>query len=175
MHGMLGKSARRRGGSLSTATSLWAVTLLVWLVAASAEQLPVKTYTTADGLLRDAVNRIKQDSRGFMWFCTNDGLSRFDGYGFTNYTTDDGLPSRFVYDLLESRNGVIWIATKNGLARFNPKGRRGLARNENETNLTQDRVADEPMFSTYQPEENRSRAINILFEDARGKLWLGTY
>ena len=52
-----------------------------------AELLPVKTYTTADGLLRDEVYRIKQDSRGFLWFCTADGLSRFDGYGFTNYTT----------------------------------------------------------------------------------------
>jgi hypothetical protein len=32
------------------------------------------------------------DSRGFLWFCTNEGLSRFDGYGFTNYSTDQGLP-----------------------------------------------------------------------------------
>jgi ligand-binding sensor domain-containing protein len=84
------------------------------LITSPAEQLPIKTYTTADGLLRDEVNRIKQDSRGFLWFCTNDGLSRFDGYGFTNYTTDDGLPHRVVNDLLETRSGVLWIATNNG-------------------------------------------------------------
>lgn len=89
------------------------------------ELLPVKTYTTADGLLRDAASCIVQDSRGFLWFCTSDGLSRFDGYGFTNYTTDDGLPHSVVNAFLETRNGVYWIATNDGLARFNPKGERG--------------------------------------------------
>jgi ligand-binding sensor domain-containing protein len=63
-----------------------------------AELLPVKTYTTADGLLRDEVYRIKQDSRGFLWFCTGDGLSRFDGYGFTNYTNNKGISVLFEDD-----------------------------------------------------------------------------
>src|SRR5215475_11871702 len=98
--------------------------LMIVAVSISAERLPVKTYTTSDGLPRDEINRIRQDSRGFLWFCTNDGLSRFDGYGFTNYTTDDGLPHRAVNDLLETRDGAIWVATGNGLARFNPKGQR---------------------------------------------------
>ena len=64
----------------------------VWLVAAVvaisslalAERLPVKIYTTADGLAQNVVNRIVRDSRGFLWFCTQDGLSRYDGYTFTN-------------------------------------------------------------------------------------------
>jgi hypothetical protein len=38
----------------------------------------------------------KQDLRGFLWFCTVDGISRFDGYGFTNFTIYDGLPDRHV-------------------------------------------------------------------------------
>ena len=40
-----------------------------------AERLPVKTYTAADGLLRDIVYRVRQDSRGFLWFCTQEGVS----------------------------------------------------------------------------------------------------
>ena len=52
---------------------------------AKGERLPIKSYTTADGLANNAVNRILRDSRGFLWFCTNEGLSRFDGYSFTNY------------------------------------------------------------------------------------------
>ena len=59
--------------------------LLVLSSAASAERLPVKPYTTADGLPVDIVIRIKRDSHGFLWFCTRDGLSKFDGYQFTNY------------------------------------------------------------------------------------------
>jgi ligand-binding sensor domain-containing protein len=51
--------------------------LMIVTVSANAERLPVKTYTASDGLPRDEVNRIRQDSRGFLWFCTNDGLSRF--------------------------------------------------------------------------------------------------
>ena len=57
--------------------------LLIWLFAAasvSAEQLPIRTYTTTDGLAEDNVTRIVRDSRGFIWFCTGEGLSKFDGY-----------------------------------------------------------------------------------------------
>src|ERR1051326_3642217 len=72
------------------------------------EQLPLKIYTTADGLARDQINRIVRDSHGFLWFATEEGLSRFDGYKFTNYTTDQGLPHRTVNDILETRGGAYW-------------------------------------------------------------------
>ena len=76
-----------------------------------AERLPLKAYTVADGLPNNVVNKIVRDSRGFLWFCTNEGLSRFDGYTFTNYGVDQGLPHSMVNDFLETRNGEIWIAT----------------------------------------------------------------
>src|SRR6266536_859704 len=87
-----------------------------------AEQLPVKTYTTGEGLPRDEVTLVRQDSRGFLWIAAGDGISRFDGYKFRNYTTDDGLADRRVKDFLETRSGVYWIATEGGLCRFNPAG-----------------------------------------------------
>ena len=129
----------------------------------SAEILPVKTYTTADGLLRDTANCIKQDSRGFLWFCPSDGLSRFDGYGFVSYTTEDGLPHRSITDFLETRDGVYWVATRDGLARFNPKGKRGAE------------VGNEPRFTAFKPaDNNEAREISVLFEDSRSVLWCGT-
>ncbi len=94
--------------------------LLAVLTETRAERLPIKTYTTADGLARDHVNRIVQDSKGFLWFCTSEGLSRFDGYKFTNYGTEDGLAGRVVLDFLEARNGFYWVATDKGLCRFIP-------------------------------------------------------
>jgi hypothetical protein len=51
-----------------------------------------------------------------------DGLSRFDGYTFTNYGTEQGLPHANVTDLLETRSGEYWVATYGGIALFNPKG-----------------------------------------------------
>ncbi|HJQ22905.1 MAG TPA: two-component regulator propeller domain-containing protein [Blastocatellia bacterium] len=67
-----------------------------------AERLLVKAYTTANGLAQNTVNRIVRDSRGFLWFCTEDGLSRYDGYTFTNYGVEQGLPDNQVRDLLET-------------------------------------------------------------------------
>ncbi|HJZ79781.1 MAG TPA: two-component regulator propeller domain-containing protein, partial [Pyrinomonadaceae bacterium] len=92
---------------------------LIWFGFLSdipAERLPVATYTTAEGLPRDHINHIVQDSQGFLWFCTSEGLSRFDGYKFTNYGTEQGLPGREVNDFLETRSGAYWVATNKGLA-----------------------------------------------------------
>ena len=55
------------------------------------EQLPIKTYTTADGLARNRVECIVEDPRGFLWFCAGGLLSRFDGYTFTNYEANQGV------------------------------------------------------------------------------------
>jgi len=88
-----------------------------------AEQLPIRTYTTADGLGSSFIIRIVRDSKGFLWFCTRDGLSRFDGYRFVTYTMEHGLPNPTINDLLETRDGSHWIATNGGgVSRFNPRG-----------------------------------------------------
>src|SRR5437899_3573524 len=85
-----------------------------------ASTLPIRIYTLADGLPRNRINRIVKDSHGFLWFCTSEGLSRFDGYRFTNYGTRDGLPSRAINQFIETHDGAYWVATENGLLRFNP-------------------------------------------------------
>jgi len=125
-----------------------------------AELLPVKTYTVADGLLRDSVSKIKQDSRGFLWFCTLEGISRFDGVGITNFTVADGLPDRFVQDFLETRNGTLYIATHKGLARLNPHGLRGSREN--------------PLFTTFLPDNPKAEKILTFYEDKSGQIWVGT-
>src|SRR5262245_60465096 len=99
-----------------------AVLVLLSPSMAEGERLPIRAYTTADGLAHNAVNKIVRDSRGFLWFATDDGLSRFDGYTFTNYGVEQGLPHRRVTDLLETRNGELWVATFGGLVRFRPDG-----------------------------------------------------
>ena len=69
------------------------------------ERLPIKPYSVVDGLPQESVGRIRQDSQGFIWFCTTLGISRFDGYGFTNYGTKDGLSFPGVNDIVETRSG----------------------------------------------------------------------
>src|SRR5213593_4560565 len=127
-----------------------AAAILLWMaLPARSERLPIKNYTTADGLAHNIVNKIVRDARGFLWFCTADGLSRFDGYGFTNFGTDQGLPHPSVNDILETRNGDYWVATSGGLVHFNPKGAptsRVIYANEAAT-------AAPPMFTVVVPED----------------------
>src|ERR1051326_4104772 len=88
------------------------VTLLIALcIPGRGERLPIRAYTTADGLPSSYIERIAVDSRGLLWFCTRDGLSRFDGSRFVTYSTQQGLPIPHVNHLLETREGVYWIAT----------------------------------------------------------------
>jgi ligand-binding sensor domain-containing protein/two-component sensor histidine kinase len=135
---------------------------------ASAERLPIRTYSAADGLPHDEINKIVRDSHGFLWFCTGDGLARFDGYGFTNFTADQGLPPRGTNDLLETRDGHYWVATDGGLFRFDPGG--APAR----WGATPGGVA--PMFVPVTPatDHPRARITTALLEDSRSGIWVGT-
>lgn len=149
-----------------------------WLLAvssgAAAEHLPIKTYTTADGLSHNVVNRIVRDSRGFLWFCTREGLSRFDGYSFTNYGIEQGLPSALINDLLETSEGVYWVATAGGMCRFNPLGKPQAIIN-NQSPITNPRPQTNPMFTVYFPAEDaRSKYVLSLLQDHTGVIWCGT-
>src|SRR5215467_1069658 len=115
-----------------------------------AERLPLKSYTAADGLAHNNVQRIVCDSRGFLWFCTFEGLSRFDGYDFTTYGAEHGLPSQVINDLLETREGEYWVATEAGLCRFNPNG----VMPRRATDGTPEAAASKTMFTVYSPGED---------------------
>jgi signal transduction histidine kinase/ligand-binding sensor domain-containing protein/CheY-like chemotaxis protein len=79
--------------------------------------------TSADGLSDDSVFSILQDHRGFMWFGTQGGLNRYDGYRMTQYRHEPenphSLPDDFVQTLFEDSRGGIW-AGHGGLSRFDP-------------------------------------------------------
>lgn len=143
------------------------------------EQLPLKLYTTADGLARDGINRIVRDSRGFLWFATHEGLSRFDGYQFLNFTIDQGLPQGAINDLLETRTGDYWIATSDGIVHFNPKGisrpQVTVATSTSSTSQKPRTNQDQAMFVTYYLADDRSsRIVTVLVEDRDGSIWCGT-
>ncbi|MBI4469412.1 MAG: hypothetical protein HY650_08845 [Acidobacteria bacterium] len=149
-----------------------------WLIhpgAIRAEKLPIRTYTTRDGLAQNAVNKIVRDSRGFLWFCTEEGLSRYDGYAFTNYSVEHGLPNRRVTDLVETREGEYWIATGGGLCLFNPKGSSVQTADSIRRPRPATRDASEPLFTVFYPgDDQKVRFITVLLQDRAGTLWCGT-
>jgi ligand-binding sensor domain-containing protein/signal transduction histidine kinase len=125
----------------------------------SAAQLPLRRYTTADGLANNAVLSIASDARGFLWFGTAEGLSRFDGVGFANQTRSTGLPHSQVTQVLVGRHRNYWLATPAGLVRFRP-------------DLPQS-SADRMLVIRPDGKPEASH-ISAILEDRDGKLWCGT-
>ncbi len=85
-----------------------------------AERLPVRVYTSADGLGSSFVDFLMRDSRGFMWFCTRDGLSRFDGSRFITYQIGNETSPPGIESIYQTRDGAYWISTTGGSYRFDP-------------------------------------------------------
>src|SRR5438094_461661 len=79
-----------------------------------AQQLSVRRYDVSDGLAHSHVGAIHQDAKGYLWFGTREGLSRFDGYRFTNYGTREGLGNMIINAIVEDRQGQLWVATNGG-------------------------------------------------------------
>ena len=92
----------------------------------SLEQSVFQHYSVDNGLSQNTIMAIMQDSKGFMWFGTWDGLNKFDGYEFTIYKSRPGdhsniLTNRIDY-IHEDKFGFIWIQTYDGkFHRFDPK------------------------------------------------------
>ncbi|MES2648390.1 MAG: two-component regulator propeller domain-containing protein [Bacteroidota bacterium] len=84
----------------------------------------LKHYSTGDGLSQGTVYSMLQDSRGFMWIGTWDGLNRFDGYDFKTYKphiSDTGsIAGNYVNSIVEDKTGNIWVGTNEALNRFDP-------------------------------------------------------
>src|SRR5260370_19708918 len=132
--------------------------LLVLAGLLHAAHPPLRLFTTEDGLVRNWITRIRRDSRGYLWLCTVDGLSIFDGSRFTNFTTSDGLPSRLVNDVLETHDGEYLIATNAGVSRFHLVARDGGGHFENF------RIGD----------AGDANHVSVLLEDSAKTIWCGT-
>ena len=81
--------------------------------------------TINDGLSLSSVYCIFQDSKGFMWFGTEDGLNKYDGMNFKVYRPDPSrkncISYRWVEHILEDQNGILWFGSRGGLTAFNPR------------------------------------------------------
>lgn len=136
------------------------VSNILW---SQSSQIRFEHITSEDGLSEDVVNCVYQDSKGFLWFGTNDGLNRFDGYNFTIFRAspdlENAISSNLAFAITEDLHGNIWIGTTGaGLNCFDP--------------LTE-------TFShfRYDPDDSTSLSydqIRILFTDQKGRIWVGT-
>jgi len=100
--------------------------LLLWSWAGSASAAPrslrFERLSIEQGLTQQSVLTILQDRRGFMWFGTQAGLNRYDGYRITAFRNNpgdpDSIPDNYVLASYEDEQGRLWFGTKGGLTRF---------------------------------------------------------
>jgi hypothetical protein len=86
------------------------------LLAQRNPQPHFRNYSTEHGLPSPEVYCAFEDSRGYLWFGTDNGAARFDGYEFRNFGARDGLTSNVIFDIHEGQEGRIWFGTMTGEA-----------------------------------------------------------
>jgi len=135
---------------------------LIALTSANAQKIKFKHLSTENGLSHSVVNCMIEDRLGFLWFGTQDGLNRFDGYQFKIFRNDEedfsSLSDNNIWSLFEDNFSNIWIGTQKGtLNCFNPETEK---------------------FSRYildSTETLSGNGISYIYQDKAKKLWIGTY
>ena len=126
-----------------------------------AQSIPLKSLTVENGLSNNKVNTVIQDQTGFIWFGTDDGLNRYDGYSFKIFRHDpedsNSISDNCIWSLTEDKKGNIWIGTKAGvLNKYDPLSER-FTHWQIKSDLT---------------EEN---SLCSIYEDKKGNIWIGSY
>ena len=140
--------------------------LLLCLLAASpglSRSHRIERFTADRGIVQRTLTYGMQDRTGFLWFCTEDGVLRYDGHRFMELRFEagnpDSLSSNETYHILEDRDGFFWIATQGGgLDRYDPRtGDFAHFRNDPED-----------------PTSLSDNAVRVTLQDRDGFLWVGT-
>ena len=119
--------------------------------------------TNSDGLMHNSINLVYQDSRGYMWLGTVNGLYKYNGNQFKIYNNELGNQNSLIGNritaILEDSDGVVWIGTSSGLCKY-------------------DRDTDTFSRELYNAENNSNfifkNNVNTIFEDTSKTLWVGT-
>jgi signal transduction histidine kinase/ligand-binding sensor domain-containing protein/DNA-binding response OmpR family regulator len=124
--------------------------------------LKFEHFSTRDGLSQANINCIIQDSRGFMWIGSRNGLNKYDGYKFTPFRYDakneHTLSNNMITDLAEDSDGNIWVSTQSGLNMYN--------RNTG--------TFVRYMHNAHNPNSLVNNILNRLSYGHDGKLWIAT-
>ena len=119
--------------------------------------------TNSDGLMHNSIRFSFQDSRGYMWFGTNNGLYKYNGYEFKIYNNELGnkysLIGNRITSISEDSSGKVWIGTNKGLCTYN----------RDSDSFVRDLYNSE--ISSY---FNFHNFINTIFIDTLDNIWLGT-
>jgi signal transduction histidine kinase/ligand-binding sensor domain-containing protein len=142
---------------------IYALLLFSGKLAAQEDYVRFQRITINDGLSLSSVYDIYQDSKGFMWFGTEDGLNKYDGQSITVYGahTDQHnlLANKWVEQIYEDKSGMIWLGSRSGLTRYNPR----LG------------VFTAMQHDPEDPGTLSNDTITAIEADLQNEIWVGTY
>src|ERR1700730_13563907 len=165
---MMAGAGIKRKSRIGARGGIAALLLLEAGIVASAQRPSFHHYDTTDGLAHNRVNTTYQDSKGYLWFGTWEGLSRFDGDRFLNYGTRDGLPNPLVNAITEDHQGRLWVGTwGGGLARLrdDPMEAASLPKDSQGT------TAGKKFVSYRVSDSEESNEVSELLIDADDNIW----
>ncbi len=90
---------------------------------AKAQNYALRHFDTNEGLPSSSVYHALQDTKGYIWFATDNGVSKFNGYEFTNYDISDGLPQSTILEVFEDYKGRIWFVSISSKLSFFENGK----------------------------------------------------
>ncbi len=127
------------------------------------DRISSENYIVAKGLSQNSAYCITQDSRGYIWIGTWDGLNRYDGYQFLTFrpslTNKPGeLSNQTVYSLHTDSRGILWIGTEKGLNSYHYKTR----------------TFNQYKHSSKNPLSISSDTVNCIIDGEKDVLWVGT-
>ncbi len=129
--------------------------------AASTQSYLVKWISNNDGLSQGTIECLFQDSLGFIWFCTQEGLNRYDAYDLSRYThkTDtNSISENYTRKIIEDAQNNLWIGTLRGLNIYNPgSGRFTHLFNQSKVGNHWD-----------------NNTVKEILQDSQGEIWIGT-
>ena len=130
------------------------------------DDIVFERLNTSNGLSNNSVQRLLQDSHGYLWIGTDDGLNKYDGYTFTQYRHDPedstSIGNNSIWAIYEDKAGNLWIGTQGGLSLFN---------RETETFKT---FNYEPLPNITGDGVQFRQIVMSIYEDYNGTLWLST-
>ncbi|HEY8938453.1 MAG TPA: two-component regulator propeller domain-containing protein [Cyclobacteriaceae bacterium] len=173
--------------------------LVFYEITAQPEQIRFKRLSIEEGLSQSTVRTILNDSEGYMWFGTRDGLNRYDGNKITIYRYNPkdstSISSSDINHIFEDKSGNLWIATTRGIDRFDRQKEifihyKTSMDNIDASMIVQDKRGDLWLGSwdglyKFNPKENRFALFHIqpdtlrmdvpqIIEDAQGFLWMNS-